>query len=87
MPRRGTHYFGPEQSQSLLDAIGKCRRECVRALAAAPIRSPAYPAVERVVNATDDLAHERTGNRAHLHALRTRRRTCGLPIGISPRHH
>jgi hypothetical protein len=35
-------YFGPNDADSLLDAIGACRRACVVASTVAPIGGPVY---------------------------------------------
>jgi hypothetical protein len=57
-------YFGPNDVDALLDAIGACRRACIAASSAAPIGGPIYRAVNRLMEAIDLVVL--TGNRRHF---------------------
>jgi hypothetical protein len=63
---RHRRYFGPNDADALLDAIGACRRACIAASSAAPIGGPIYRAANRLMEEIDLVAEVLTGNRRHF---------------------
>ena len=46
-------YFGPNDADALVKAIGACRRACVAASSVAPIGGPIYRAANRLMEEID----------------------------------
>jgi hypothetical protein len=63
---RHRRYFGPNDADALLDAIGACRRACIAASSAAPIGGPIYRAANRLIEEIDLVAEVLTGDRRHF---------------------
>jgi hypothetical protein len=59
-------YFGPNDADALLEAIGACRRACIAASTVAPIGGPIYRAANRLMEEIDLGAEVLTGNRRHF---------------------
>ena len=59
-------YFGPNDADALLDAIGACRRACVAASSVAPIGGPIYRAANRLREEIDLVAEVLTGDRRYF---------------------
>lgn len=66
MARRSTRHFGAADRQTLLTAIGECRKACVEALAVEPIGAPLHDRTVAVMQAIDNLAELLTGDREHF---------------------
>ena len=59
-------HFDGMDARALLQAIGECRRACIKAHTKAPIHDPIYDAVSSLVAAIDDAAAVLTGDRQHF---------------------
>ena len=59
-------YFGPNDADALLEAIGACRRACIAASTVAPIGGPIYRAANRLMEEIDLVAEVLIGNRRHF---------------------
>ena len=61
-----SRYFGPNDADALLEAIGACRRACVAASGVAPIGGPIYRTANRLMEEVDLVAEVLTGDRRHF---------------------
>ena len=77
-------YFGPNDADALVKAIGACRRACVAASSVAPIGGPIYRAASRLMEEIDLVAEVLTGDRRHFWLTPHSTPGSAKPVGPQP---
>ncbi len=67
MRGKSRRHFDEADAKELLEALEAARRACVQAGRKAPIRGEVYLAVEKLMDAIDEVALVLTGRRDHFH--------------------